>query len=71
VKAPQALLRNALGLVLCGSAIVLLTKYHPPASILVPAFAVAAVVIGGLFAYQLRLHRQLEAEPHPSPQASY
>ena len=57
-RVPQALLRNALGLVLCGSAVTLLIKEQPPASVLVPSFAVAGVFIGGLLFFQAMLHRQ-------------
>jgi uncharacterized membrane protein YfcA len=58
VKAPQALLRNALGVVLCASAAALLLKQKPPASVLIPSFAVAGLFVAGLVAFQLNLHRK-------------
>ena len=57
-RVPQALLRNALGLVLCGSSVTLLIKEQPPASVLVPSFAVAGAFIAGLLFFQVMLHRQ-------------
>jgi len=57
-RVPQEGLRNALGVVLCASAIVLLVKESPPAAVLIPAFAVASAAILGLLAYQVSLHRQ-------------
>jgi uncharacterized protein len=57
-KVPQNLLRNALGVVLCGSAVTLLIKEQPPASVLVPSFIVAGAVIVGLLLFQAMLHRQ-------------
>lgn len=58
VKAPQALLRNALGLVLCASALTLLLKQKPPASVLIPSFAVATIFVAGLVVFQVNLHRK-------------
>jgi uncharacterized membrane protein YfcA len=58
VKAPQALLRNALGIVLCASALTLLLKQKPPASVLIPSFSVAAVFVLGLVLFQINLHRK-------------
>jgi uncharacterized membrane protein YfcA len=57
-RIPQQVLRNALGLVLCGSAVTLLIKEQSPASVLVPAFAVAATLISALLVFQAMLHRQ-------------
>jgi len=58
VRVPQGFLRNALGVVLCGSAVVLLTKEHVPESILLPFLGIATAAIVGLFGYQIHLHRQ-------------
>jgi uncharacterized protein len=55
---PQAVLRNALGVVLCGSAVTLLIKEQSPASVLVPSFAVAGACIAALLFFQAMLHRQ-------------
>jgi len=57
-KVPQNLLRNALGVVLCGSAVTLLIKEQSPASVLVPSFLVAGAFIVGLLVFQVMLHRQ-------------
>src|SRR5438093_3257705 len=56
VRVPTGLLRNALGLVLIGSSITLITKEHVPQSVLIPSISAAAVVIAGLFAFQIGLH---------------
>jgi len=61
VKAPQALLRNVLGIVLCASAVTLLLKQKPPASVLIPSFSVAALFVIGLLVFQLNLHRKAVA----------
>ena len=58
VKAPQALLRNALGIVLCASSATLLLKQKPPASVLIPSFIVASLFVAGLVLFQLNLHRK-------------
>lgn len=58
VRVPQGFLRNALGVVLCGSAVVLITKEHVPEMILLPFMGIATAAIAGLFAYQVHLHRQ-------------
>ncbi len=58
VKAPEAFLRNAIGVVLIVSAIVLITKEHVPPEIYVPSMTVAIVVIGGLFTFQANVHRK-------------
>jgi hypothetical protein len=57
-RVPQAILRNALGVVLCASSVTLLIKEQPPASVLVPSFAVAGACIAGLLLFQATLHRQ-------------
>src|ERR671936_2912946 len=46
-RIPQQMLRNALGVVLCASSVTLLIKEQSPASVLVPAFAVAGTLIFG------------------------
>ncbi len=58
VVMPQGLLRNALGFVLVGSAVTLITKEHVPVSILVPALAGATLVIAALFAFQIAVHQR-------------
>ncbi|HJS97339.1 MAG TPA: sulfite exporter TauE/SafE family protein [Solirubrobacteraceae bacterium] len=59
VRIPQGVLRNSLGVVLCGSAVALITKEQVPQSILLPSLALATVAIAALFGYQIYLHRQL------------
>jgi uncharacterized membrane protein YfcA len=66
VKAPQALLRNALGIVLCASSAALLIKTKPPASVLIPSFAVATLFVLGLVVFQLNLHRKATARSAPA-----
>jgi uncharacterized protein len=58
VRVPTGFLRNALGVVMVASAIVLITKEHVPVAVLVPSLSVAAIVIAGLFAFQIGMHRQ-------------
>jgi uncharacterized protein len=65
-KVPQNALRNALGVVLIGSALALLIKQKPPASVLIPSFAVAGAMIAGLLIFQAMLHRQHAAKAQPS-----
>src|SRR3954449_1297467 len=65
-KVPQNALRNALGVVLIGSALALLIKQKPPASVLIPSFAVAGAMIAGLLIFQVMLHRQHAAKAQPS-----
>ena len=62
VKVPTGLLRNALGVVLIASSITLITKEHVPPGILIPSMTVAALVIAGLFAFQIGLHRQRQRQ---------
>jgi uncharacterized membrane protein YfcA len=70
VRVPQAFLRNALGVVLCGSAIVLITREHVPQAILLPFLGIATVAIVALFGYQLHLHRQSRAGGRQAPAAA-
>ena len=75
VRVPTGLLRNSLGLVLIASSITLITKEHVPQAVLIPSLSVAAVVIAGLFAVQIGLHRQREREargrgPRQAPAAA-
>jgi uncharacterized membrane protein YfcA len=65
-KVPQNALRNVLGVVLIGSALALLIKQKPPASVLIPSFAVAGAMIAGLLIFQVMLHRQHVAKAQPS-----
>jgi uncharacterized protein len=68
VKVPTGFLRNALGVVLVASAITLITKEHVPEAVLIPSLSVAALVIIGLFAFQIGLHRQrMRAGKGPAP----
>jgi uncharacterized membrane protein YfcA len=65
-KVPQNALRNILGVVLIGSALVLLIKQKPPAAVLIPSFAVAGAMIAGLLIFQVMLHRRYVAKAQPS-----
>jgi uncharacterized membrane protein YfcA len=58
VRVPTGLLRNALGVVMVASAITLIIKEKVPSAVLIPSLSVAALVIVGLFAFQIGLHRQ-------------
>jgi hypothetical protein len=58
VRVPQGFLRAALGTVMIAASITLLTKEHPPVSVVAPSLAVAGLTIAGLFAIQIGLHRQ-------------
>jgi uncharacterized protein len=60
VKAPQGLLRTALGTVLVASGITLIAKGE--AAVVPPTIAVAIVAVGGLFLAQSLLRR--EVDPH-------
>jgi uncharacterized membrane protein YfcA len=62
-------LRNALGLVLIASSITLITKEKVPAVIIIPSVTVAMLVIAGLFAFQIGLHRQRQRELSATRQA--
>ena len=55
--------------VLIASAITLITKEHVPKAILIPSLSVAALVIAGLFAFQIGLHRQRAASAARAPGA--
>src|SRR5262245_39348474 len=56
VKAPQNLLRPALGIVLCASAITLLLKYGT-SSVVIPSISAATLVIGALLIAQVMINR--------------
>ena len=58
VKIPTGFLRNALGVVMIASAIVLLVKEKVPTAVLIPSLSVAALVVVALFTFQIGLHRQ-------------
>jgi uncharacterized membrane protein YfcA len=58
VKVPTGFLRNALGVVMVASAITLIVKENVPTVVLIPSLSVAALVIIGLFGFQIGLHRQ-------------
>lgn len=58
VKAPEAFLRNAIGVVLVVSAIVLIAKEHVPPSIYVPSMSVASIIIASMFTFQVNVHRK-------------
>lgn len=58
VKIPTGFLRNALGVVMIASAIVLLVKEKVPTVVLIPSLSVAALVVAALFTFQIGLHRQ-------------
>ena len=65
VRAPQAFLRPALGVVLCASSVTLLVKYGT-ANVVIPALAVATLVIGSLLIAQVMLNRQYRARRAPA-----
>jgi uncharacterized membrane protein YfcA len=58
VRVPTGFLRNALGVVMVASAITLIVKEKVPPAVLIPSLSVAALVIVGLFSFQIGLHRQ-------------
>jgi uncharacterized membrane protein YfcA len=58
VRVPTGFLRNALGVVMIASAITLIIKEKVPSAVLIPSLSVAGLVIVGLFAFQIGLHRQ-------------
>ena len=70
VRVPQGFLRNALGVVLCGSAVALIAKEHVPQTILLPSLGVATAAIAGLFAYQIYLHRHTRGRTGQAPAAA-
>ena len=57
VKAPQAFLRTALGVVLIASGTTLVVKEGDP-SVVIPAIAIAALMMGAIFAAQLISHHR-------------
>jgi uncharacterized protein len=70
VKIPTGFLRNALGVVMIASAITLLIKEKVPATVYIPSMGAAAIVIAGLFLFQIGLHRQRVRDgtsPSPAP----
>ena len=58
MRVPTGFLRNALGLVMIASAVTLIVKENVPGEVLIPSMSIAALVIAGLFAFQIGLHRQ-------------
>jgi uncharacterized membrane protein YfcA len=62
VRVPQGFLRGALGTVMIAAAITLITKEHPPVSVVAPSLAVAGLTIGAMFAVQIGLHRQRQRQ---------
>jgi len=65
VKAPQKLLRNALGIVLIGSAVTLIVN-EGSAGVVLPALAVVVVLVGLLIGAQLAMRRHpTSAAAHP------
>jgi uncharacterized protein len=62
VRVPQGFLRTALGIVMIAAAITLITKEHPPVTVVAPSFAVAGLAIGAMFAVQIGLHRQRQRQ---------
>jgi uncharacterized membrane protein YfcA len=70
VKIPTGFLRNALGVVMIASAITLLIKEKVPETVYIPSMGAAAIVIAGLFLFQIGLHRQRMRDgtsPSPAP----
>lgn len=61
VKVPTGFLRNALGVVMIASAIILVTKEQVPNTVLLPSLALAGTAVAALFAFQIYLHRGLRA----------
>jgi uncharacterized membrane protein YfcA len=55
VRAPQAFLRTALGLVLCASGVTLIVK-EGSAEVVIPAMAIATLMVGALLAAQVVAH---------------
>jgi uncharacterized protein len=69
VKAPQAFLRTALGVVLIASGTTLVVKEGDP-SVVVPAIGIATLMMGALFAAQIISHTresQSKAAPANAP----
>jgi hypothetical protein len=66
VKAPQAFLRTALGVVLIASGTTLVAKEGDP-SVVVPAIGIATLMMGALFAAQLVSHKRVNGSARSSP----
>ena len=66
VKAPQAFLRRALAVVLIASGVTLISKEGDP-SVVLPAVAIAAVMIGVLFGAQAISARRSRGDPAGAP----
>ncbi len=64
VRAPQSLLRYALAVVLIASGVTLIAKEGEP-RVVVPAVAVAGVMVGALFAAQAILRGRSKLRPEP------
>jgi uncharacterized protein len=65
VKAPQGILRPALGIVLCASAITLLLKYGS-SGVVIPSMTIATLVIGALLIIQIAVNRRYRQRPSPA-----
>jgi uncharacterized membrane protein YfcA len=65
VKAPQSLLRPALGIVLCASSVTLLLKYGT-AGVVIPSLSVATLVIGALLITQVMVNRHYRQRRVPA-----
>ena len=65
VKAPMGFLRRALAVVLIASGVTLISKEGDP-TVVLPAIAIAAIMIGSLFAAQLISHSR-GSPPKPAP----
>jgi hypothetical protein len=66
VKAPQGFLRFALGLVLLASGITLILK-EGSLDVVIPAVAVASLMMGTLFGAQIIQNRRALAKRRPAP----
>ena len=69
VRAPQRILRTALAVVLMASGTMLITKEGSP-EVVVPAIAVASLMVGVLFAAQVITTRGIRARAGPQPDAA-
>ncbi len=68
VKAPQGFLRTVLALVLVASGAILIAK-EGTLGVVAPAIGIATIMIGGLFAVQVVIHRRAQ-RPTPTPSPS-
>ena len=68
VRAPQGFLRRALAVVLIASGTTLVVKEGSP-EVVIPAIAIAAVIVGALFAAQAIIQRRRRT-PQPRALAS-